>query len=425
MSSRSALARAGDLPDMALRALQGHAWVARKVRNNNLRQHVKLLLRAPYRLSGAHFRALSLLVAQRTRLLLDTHPRLFPLVPVLLRLAAYQPQWKRDPHQWQPALEAEPREHLVSLIRHLFELFPSRHIGPEVWWLPGSLEMVERDWYCHLVSGGSRRTAPGMPPSVSARTWEWLSLAPEHLPLLKALRWAQLQRLRCPEPLMAAVLGSRAVEAVGNDRLWNRLAEKAIATPQFEPEQWGLLSETLYYLVTRVSPQRADQMLDLPMADLLRFSAKLVCELAQTLLEDGFAVDPRKPQTGQYCKRIFALSQPQWGSILPETASAVRQEGAVEYVFQEITSSDRLAHEGRLLRHCVASYRSRCARGDTTIVSLRRGLATERVKTSLLTLEIQRRTRRIVQIKGRSNRRPEEAELEVVRAWATENGLRL
>lgn len=83
-----------------------------------------------------------------------------------------------------------------------------------------------------------------------------------------------------------------------------------------------------------------------------------------------------------------------------------------------ILSDSRLLEEGRTLNHCVYSYRSFIRKGHCSIWSVTCD------KQMKLTIEVNNRCKQIVQMKGKNNREPLEPELQVVRKWASLNGLR-
>ena len=78
---------------------------------------------------------------------------------------------------------------------------------------------------------------------------------------------------------------------------------------------------------------------------------------------------------------------------------------------QELNTSNLLSAEGKAMGHCVGSYAFRCGRGDCNILSLKRD------DGRLLTMEVVKD--KIVQIKGKHNRSPNEYEIEVVRNIAS------
>jgi hypothetical protein len=71
------------------------------------------------------------------------------------------------------------------------------------------------------------------------------------------------------------------------------------------------------------------------------------------------------------------------------------------------------------MRHCVAIYAESIASGGCSIWSLRRD------GNRALTIEVDNKRRRIVQAKGKCNRRPEDWELRIVERWARENAMKM
>jgi hypothetical protein len=92
----------------------------------------------------------------------------------------------------------------------------------------------------------------------------------------------------------------------------------------------------------------------------------------------------------------------------------------VEWQVVELTCQAQLLAESRMMRHCVSSYRRKCNSGTSSIFSLRRiddedGQTTQRWH---LTMEVDRRTRRIVQVRGKYNRYATTEEFQILRKWA-------
>ena len=87
----------------------------------------------------------------------------------------------------------------------------------------------------------------------------------------------------------------------------------------------------------------------------------------------------------------------------------------------EIVASADLQQEGRVMRHCVASYARTCARGTSAIYSLKRddGKGYDR----RLTIQLDVPSKRIIQARGRFNARPLPLDERYLRNWATAAGL--
>ncbi|MBR0709500.1 PcfJ domain-containing protein [Bradyrhizobium liaoningense] len=93
-----------------------------------------------------------------------------------------------------------------------------------------------------------------------------------------------------------------------------------------------------------------------------------------------------------------------------------------EYVVVQLRTADDLVAETRGMRHCVASYATKCIAGHASIWSLRRraGGSVQR----LLTIELDPRSR-AVQVRGFANRPPLAEESKILERWAQARGIML
>lgn len=92
----------------------------------------------------------------------------------------------------------------------------------------------------------------------------------------------------------------------------------------------------------------------------------------------------------------------------------------ISYQIVQLTTAESLREEGQLMRHCVLSYRHRCARGECSIWSLRK--IEQGRQIPLVTMEINSR-RQMVQVKGRCNRTPNTIYRAIIKEWATREGI--
>ncbi len=95
-----------------------------------------------------------------------------------------------------------------------------------------------------------------------------------------------------------------------------------------------------------------------------------------------------------------------------------------EWTIVELLGNRELVHEGRTMRHCVATYARTCADGHSSLWSLRHRWCDEDIARPVLTIEVHPRTASIVQLRGPRNARPSGWPLELVRRWAAREGLR-
>ena len=252
-------------PFVAIALVDGRPWTARLVRNNNLRQHYHLLSRT---FRGAHPQTDSLrppcrrlveVIARKCSLLTSHHPSEFPLVPVLVRVAAYAGSWLREPESWAPRTPGSPREIIKGLLEHFFAIWPMPDCFESAWLVKGDLHYLERDWYCHLACGGSLRNVSGMPPSISSRGLHLARTAPANLTIRQALRWGQVKAAGGSEELLVEVLASRMVRDLSNDAVWSRLVEKVIAAEHFRPRHFGIIADTLLEVISKDGGERSEE----------------------------------------------------------------------------------------------------------------------------------------------------------------------
>jgi hypothetical protein len=90
----------------------------------------------------------------------------------------------------------------------------------------------------------------------------------------------------------------------------------------------------------------------------------------------------------------------------------------------EVLSTKELAAEGRRMNHCVYSYAWSIQKGQSSIwsMTLEDGKG-ETGRWAMLTIELRRDLRRVVQAHGRFNRPATTEERGVLLAWAGKNGL--
>jgi len=92
------------------------------------------------------------------------------------------------------------------------------------------------------------------------------------------------------------------------------------------------------------------------------------------------------------------------------------------YIITQLLTSKSLFEEGQAQHHCVFTYTRNCVTGISSIFSLR-FIDINKLMTRMLTIEVS--NNRIVQIKGKFNRNPNETERAIVSKWAKEQGVRM
>jgi len=93
----------------------------------------------------------------------------------------------------------------------------------------------------------------------------------------------------------------------------------------------------------------------------------------------------------------------------------------LEWSVVELLNSSALRAEAGAMHHCVYSYTDRCLRRISSIWSLR--AQTPNGEKRVATIEINPKTKAIVQVRANSNRRPGERSRALIRQWAEIAGL--
>lgn len=411
---------------VALDIIDGRRWTARRISNNNLRQHCRLLgktFREPHPLTDplrTPCRRLVHAVIGKSGLLTGSHPTDFPAVPVLVRLAAYSRCWIRDPETWPGSPESSSREITRSLIEHLFARWAMPDFLDSAWQVKGALRWLERDWYCEIAAGASLRNLPGMPPTITSRALHLVQDAPGSLGIRQALRWGQLKALDASDDLVAAVLASRMVGDLSNDAIWSRLFEKVAVAKDFDPSGFGIIADTLLEWISVDEVQRAERLIDLPLADLSRHCGRHWrnhFRAAAVNFTDWKGTDIHCPNLRS---EIVHRTATRWRPLTGRVPYVVRNDGGV-WRIEELTNQWQLSAEGRAMHHCVGSYGRSCRSGRNAIFSLRTN-GSDNLKIppkSVLTIQVRRETRKIVQVRGKWNYGPAPELVPVLRQWAT------
>lgn len=411
-------------------------WIARSIINNNLRQHCHLLARTfrpgqavndPIR---APSRRLLEMLAAESNILTDFHPSVFPLIPVLVKIAAYADRWIRDPEDWPGMRDGDPRTVIRSLVEHLFSRWKMPAFFDSAWTVKGELNYLERDWYCHLAAGGSLRKVQGMPPSLTSRALHLAMNAPRDLTIRQALRWGQVKALNGSDELLQEVLRSRMVVDLSNDVVWSRLLQKVISCADFQPRHFGIIADTLLEVIANDGWPRAEILVGVPVKELLAYCRRFW----SSLLRSAFFERPGCKRNDIHCAKLRMelklWNSVQWASLVgSKPFQRNYQSGGRTYLCRivELTRHWQLEEESFRMKHCVDTYGHSCKRGWSSIFSLRTEETVDgkTLTTSHITIEVYRKTRRIVQVRGKRNQYIDASRVPLLCEWARELDLKM
>jgi hypothetical protein len=282
------------------------------------------------------------------------------------------------------------------------------------WFQGQSAEAVlQQSWFMRLGLGESPRSLD-LPISLTKRMAHLFLHAPQGYSIDAALRFCQVSALGGSGRLAKAILGSRIATNFDNNEFWQTVIQWFSQHPMLDP---ALIAPLIDYIYRRkfepggfdsdAEPDRTDFTMkgrtpDSMIRQMLEWHAMLRKEPEKTQLE--------WPASGT---RPF-----EW------TEGVLASNDLRRWTIVELVNRQELYHEGRVMRHCVASYERSCLGGGTSIWSLgvERNLGRRR---RVLTIELGNVSRRIGQIRGKANRIPSQKEMMIVRRWATQENLTL
>jgi hypothetical protein len=239
--------------------------------------------------------------------------------------------------------------------------------------------------------------------------------APDDTSIEGAIRWGQVHALGGGRRLTEALLGSRIGVDFARDDFWASVICFFVANPLLDRSHVAPIIDYLnaQKFDTRevvVGPGRVEVHAP-PQPGLTmrgRTAQSLLAQVERWHRELGRAAGAET----LYFRR----------SGVKELELETGKDGKSLWRIRELLSGAELIAEGRVMKHCVASYARSCASGHSSIwaMELRTEAGVEKRQTVEVTHE-----RVIVQCRGKQNRLPTPSELGVIKEWARLAGLTL
>ena len=330
----------------------------------------------------------------------------------IARLARFSSRWLRTPAGFSARSYNAARQ-FGELARFLLAKWPVPRFFDSAW--GETSNDTHREWFIHIGAGHNLRTADGPPFPLTKLMAHHALMAPDDFSISSALRWGQVRALGGSERLAHAVVGSWLREPQADELFWLSVVQFFVANPMLDPRQVGPIVDWIRNQRFVREPQRIVNGVacggGIPQPN---FSMK------------GRSVQSVLRQVERWHRELSrtpvraALSWPTCGVPGFERIEGI--EGSQRIVrIDEILSSADLQDEGRAMHHCVASYAHTCARGNSAIFSLKidSGAGLDR----RLTIELDVRSKRIIQARGRYNAMPQPLDERYLRNWAMVSGL--
>ncbi|MDM7860529.1 PcfJ domain-containing protein [Alteromonas sp. ASW11-36] len=317
----------------------------------------------------------------------------------MARIATY-----RDVDSWQPQGKGY-RTLLVSLAEHLFAAYPMPEFIWSVFWATADRQMMKQ--VARIAYGTSVFAlceSGSLPVPLTRRQCHALMQLPASLNFIEAIRYVQVMSCGGSYALFQAWSKLRPIMVIQEpamEQFWQQVLLWCCKQTELSVQ---VLPQLVEYLRVR---KGADRQFVLH-----KQSYKNVL---YAMYEWQRHEAMRKKASGQNLPESGWLPLDWKESMSTKRGRIVTQQWQVD----EILSIERLLAEGIAMNHCVYGYRNAIKRGNCSIWSLRHN------QQRVITIEVNNASRRVVQVKGKYNREPSNAERQAVVHWAVSNNLRL
>ena len=297
--------------------------------------------------------------------------------------------WIRSPRTWN-------RESQLTLAEHVFAAHPvPSFLHAE--WHRRDVTAKWLHWFILLGQGASlRRAAKLFQWTISRRLPLYLGEAPDNLSPLLACIFAEVKGLGGAERDFNRVIANHAFvidptegSLPSYDRFWHDTIRWVIAHhDELSDDENGAILEWAVHEYTEAEREGR------------RFSWK------------ARRARPTLARSLEYLRqRTLPYSSARW---MGYGFNWKLEQAPHVWSFVELTTGAELYHEGLAQHHCVASYAARCNAGHSAIVSCRWN------DQRRVTIEIDPRSRRVVQCRGPYNREASAEEQSVIGLWVAE-----
>ncbi|HTO61502.1 MAG TPA: PcfJ domain-containing protein [Bradyrhizobium sp.] len=332
----------------------------------------------------------------------------------------------RDAFAWKPQLKTRDAARLrLAAARYLFARYPVAEHLEQIWidsvGLGASEIVLRKRWYVVSAGGGSL---------YRAGAGAWLSRKEVHAflnPLgslgFEEAIWQAIARSYTDDPGIALRIARSRIARTQRVELgfWRETARFFCAHPTTVEEiddisdylahchrrdpEFSLKGRTLVSLGRQMREWHRDLAVIARIED-----ARRRAEAARNRARG--ATPAAEPSNGSWPGA--GLADWSWN---PSSKAGPKRE---EYVVVQLRTADDLVAETRAMRHCVATYASKCIAGHASIWSLRRRAG--RDSQRLLTIELNRQ-QRAIQVRGFANRAPFAEECKILERWAKARGI--
>lgn len=337
----------------------------------------------------------------------------FDSVAAIATLARAEPAFLRRPEEWDPR-GGHPLRLVHSLAEHLLAAYRVPVFLAHAWFEPDRVGRDRARTWFRVHGGGTALRRCVEEVDLTRRMERLLLSSPHHLDPLAAIRRVEVLALGGSSTLAAAIARSPMARTLENSDFWRTVIRFFVrfeaSIPPGQVERWIESIDTLRHARIEVvgAERSTSRPPPLPRLSLVgRTPASL-----ERLLEE-------------WSDWLFELRRRPgaWPRLGPEGLRYLDASTDTTWHLIELLDSAALREEGQRMRHCVGKLAYRAHWGRSSFWSLR--IANSgRFERSVLTVEVDPRSRTVVTVLGKCNRAAGGLPLEIVRRWAGARGLR-
>ena len=327
----------------------------------------------------------------------------------LVTMSRYANVWIRPVTTWQGRTRTSKRQfHLLA--NHLFVAYDMPDFFHNVWFAGWDLESaLHREWYLHVAAGNNIRKCR-TDIQMTKRMAHFFVQAPASLSVQEALRWSQVRGLGGGPALANAILATRLGREFENEAFWSTVVQWFVRFSELDTSQVSPIVDFLQFHRFETLGGNRPLMPNLCMKRRTPESLVRQVERWHRGLRETNLFQQRQWQPSELGTFEFKEGQP-------------GNENYRHWIIRELVCTRSLWVEGRQLGHCVATYAQMCVSRKCSIWTME-CFANDYLRKHV-TIEVNGSNTRIIQARGRGNRRVNERERRVLNRWADQTGMQI
>ena len=341
-------------------------------------------------------------------------------ITVLRYIYHFSKEALRPLDSWQMPLGDSTKKMINSLAHHLYAKYPVPEFMNQAFWKSSEIHI---DWFIRLGKGENLRKAPGLPCKITKKMAHYfVSEKPEGRSIENTLIFAIIRGMGGNSVLASNILANTRMNFYQAPEFWSTVF-------RFFINQEDLPLDQVSPLLDYIQDQKFDQQIVLLERNRLQENGPAQPEFTMK----GRTLPPLLKAMEKWHRDLQRLN-PFGGNQRVELITWMHKgvnnfeyeikEGdkAGKYHIDQLLSNWELYAEGNFMKHCVSSYTHSCVQKIASIWSFYK-LEQDKSQTKLLTIEMKRSQKKVVQIRGMYNSRAADWQMEIIRKWAKQEKL--